>query len=199
MIGRGLQFTEHLRLEPVTAGHTRDLTRLHNDPHVAAWYDGTWSQRHAADWAAGMEQRWEQDGIGKWIAYERATGDLAGRGGLSRIAADSPTTAAITALVGPEWALDRLELGWALTESARGRGLATEIGSAGVQLAFTTLGAHSVVAFTERINTASQAVMRRLGMTYAGEIRKEGWVAGAPRVQPDAPFAVHVIWSGDHP
>jgi RimJ/RimL family protein N-acetyltransferase len=100
--------------------------------------------------------------------------------------------AAIGELAGPDWSADRLELGWALTESARGRGLATEIGRAGLDFAFNTLAAKAVIAFTERHNTASRAVMERLGMTYAGEITTEGLVEGTTDVRPDAPFAVYV-------
>ena len=192
------RFTEHLRLEPITGpngvvpGHAADLQRIFEDPWVARWYDGTLSPDQAAARVAEHQAGWERDGAGKWIAYERSTGELAGRGGLSRIPAGTPTADAIAELVGPEWAADRLELGWALTESARGRGLATEIGRAGLDYAFSTLGAHAVIAFTEQVNTASQAVMKRLGMAYAGEIRAEGWSDGAPAVQPHAPFTVYV-------
>jgi RimJ/RimL family protein N-acetyltransferase len=70
--------------------------------------------------------------------------------------------------------------------------LATEIGRAGLDFAFGTLGAQAVIAFTERINAASRAVMERLGMTYAGEITAEGLVEGSAEVRPDAPFAVYV-------
>ncbi|MFF0266160.1 GNAT family N-acetyltransferase [Kribbella sp. NPDC004536] len=182
------RFTDRLRLEPITGpngvlpGHAPDLARLFTDPWVARWYD---TPPDVAEQQAG----WERDGIGKWIAYERSNGELAGRGGLSRMPAGTPTTEAIAALVGPEWS--GLELGWALTESARGRGLATEIGRAGLEYAFNTLDAQAVIAFTEQINTASQAVMKRLGMTYAGQIHTQGWTADAPDVQPDAPFAVY--------
>jgi RimJ/RimL family protein N-acetyltransferase/8-oxo-dGTP pyrophosphatase MutT (NUDIX family) len=192
------RFTDRLRLEPITGpngvlpGHVADLVELFADPWVAHWYDATLSPQDAAARAAELQAAWERDSVSKWIAYERSNGALAGRGGLSRLPADSPTTAAIAELVGPEWATDRLELGWALKESARGRGLATEIGRAGLEFAFGTLGAQAVIAFTERANTASQAVMKRLGMQYAGEIHAEGWVEGSPTVQPDAPFTVYV-------
>jgi RimJ/RimL family protein N-acetyltransferase/ADP-ribose pyrophosphatase YjhB (NUDIX family) len=192
------RFTDRLRLEPVTGpngvvpGHAADLQRIFEDPWVARWYDMTLSPEQAAAKVAEHQAGWERDAAGKWIAYERSTGELAGRGGLSRIPAGTPTAEAIAALVGPEWAADRLELGWALVESARGRGLATEIGRAGLDYAFSTLGAQAVVAFTEQVNTASQAVMKRLGLQYAGEIHADGWAADAPGVQPDAPFAVYV-------
>jgi RimJ/RimL family protein N-acetyltransferase len=192
------RFTDRLRLEPITGpngvlpGHAPDLQRIFADPRVARWYDETLSPDQAAAQAAKYQAAWDRDGAGKWIAYYRTTGEVAGRGGLSRIPAGAPVAEAIAALVGPEWAADRLELGWALVESARGQGLATEIGRAGLDYAFSTLRASSVIAFTEQVNTASQAVMKRLGMRYAGEIRAEGWTAGAPDVQPDAPFAVYL-------
>jgi len=192
------RFTDHLRLEPLTGpgevlpGHATDLVALFADPWVAHWYAETLSEQDAVRRATAAQARWEADGVNKWMAYERDGGALVGRGGLSRIPADAAVADAIGDLVGPDWAVDRLELGWALTESARGRGLATEIGRAGLGFAFETLGAQAVIAFTERINAASRAVMERLGMTYAGEITTEGLVEGSAEVQPDAPFAVYV-------
>ncbi|MFK4083437.1 GNAT family N-acetyltransferase [Kribbella sp. NPDC020789] len=187
-----MRLTERLRLEPISGpgevltGHQADLERLFADPWVSQWYG------EAPQVAAELGAAWERDSVSKWMAYERSTGKLAGRGGLSRIPAGTPTAVAIEKLVGPEWAADRLELGWALVESARGRGLATEIGRAGLEFAFETLGARSVIAFTERHNTASRAVMERLGMALAGEITAEGWMDGVRELQPDAPFAVYV-------
>ncbi|MFF1819005.1 GNAT family N-acetyltransferase [Kribbella sp. NPDC058245] len=193
-----MRLTERLRLEPVSgpgavlSGHEADLVRIFADPWVSRWYGGEWSPEVAAERAAEMGAAWERDSVSKWIAYERTGGALAGRGGLSRMAVGSPVAVAIEGLVGAEWAVDRLELGWALVESARGRGLATEIGRAGLDFAFATLQAQAVIAFTERHNLASRAVMERLGMTLAGEITAEGWVDGVPEVQSDAPFAVYV-------
>ncbi len=192
------RFTDRLRLEPLTGpgevrpGHAADLVALYADPWVAQWYAEVLSEQDAVRRATEAHARWEADGVNKWMAYERDSGALAGRGGLSRIPADAPVAEAIGKLAGPDWAADRLELGWALTESARGRGFATEIGRAGLDFAFGTLRAKAVIALTERINLASRAVMERLGMTYAGEITAEGLVEGSAEVQPDAPFAVYV-------
>jgi mutator protein MutT len=197
-----MRMTERLRLVPiggpaeVLGGHGPDLERLHADPWVAEWYAETLSAEAAAERATQVRAAWERDGVHKWMAYERGGGELAGRGGLSRLGA-GVVTDQIAALVGPEWAADRLELGWALVESARGRGFATEIGKAGLEFAFGTLGAQVVIAFTERHNRASRAVMERLGMEYAGEITAEGLVEGVAGVRPDAPFAVHVTTRAD--
>ncbi|MFI5710390.1 GNAT family N-acetyltransferase [Kribbella sp. NPDC051620] len=198
------QLTDRLMLVPITGpgevlpGHAADLERLHADPWVAEWYDERWSTEESVRRAAGFQSRWESNGVSKWMAYDRSTGALVGRGGLERMSQDAEVTAKIAALLddGGLWTSNRLELGWALLSSARGQGFATELGQAALDFAFGGLGAHSVIAFTERINTASRAVMERLGMKYAGEIRTDGLVEGREGVHPDAPFAVYVATSG---
>ncbi|MGZ0149725.1 GNAT family N-acetyltransferase [Kribbella sp. WER1] len=192
------RFTDRLRLEPITGpngvlpGHAADLERIFADPWVAHWYDRTLTADQATAQAAKHQADWDRDGAGKWIAYDRTTNALIGRGGLSRLPAGTPTADAIATLAGPQWATDRLELGWALIEPARGQGLATELGRAALTYAFTTLNATTVAAFTEQSNKSSQAVMQRLKMRYAGEIQAEGWSSDATEVRSDAPFAVYV-------
>jgi RimJ/RimL family protein N-acetyltransferase len=193
------RFTERLRLEPVAGpgevlpGHAADLERWFADPLVARWYAATWSQEKSVPRSAAMHRSWEEDGVSKWTAYDRASGSLVGRGGLSRLGANLDVTASIASLVGPEWAVDRLDLGWALTKSARGEGYEAEIGRAGLEFAFETLGASAVIAFTERHNVPSRLVMDHLGMSFVGEITTEGLVAGMEGMQPDEPFAVYAL------
>ena len=136
---------------------------------------------------------WVHDGACKWIAYERHSGELVGRGGLSRLPPDSDQMRSIAALVAdPAWAKDRLELGWALLSAFRGRGLATEIGQEGLRFAVEVLGADRVISFTERHNRASRGVMERLEMRLRGEIRTVGLIEGDhSTIHTDAPFAVY--------
>ncbi|WP_328331739.1 GNAT family N-acetyltransferase [Kribbella sp. NBC_00382] len=196
--------TERLMLVPITGpdqvlpGHAADLERLHGDPWVAEWYDETWSAEESVRRAAGFQSRWETNGVSKWMAYERSTGSLVGRGGMERMDPTAEVTAKIATLLDDDalWITDRLELGWALLGSARGQGFATELGRGALEYAFGVLGARSVISFTERINTASRAVMERLGMKYVGEIQSDGLVEGRIGVHPDAPFAVYVATGG---
>jgi RimJ/RimL family protein N-acetyltransferase len=60
----------------------------------------------------------------------------------------------------------RPEMGlyWALAPEHRGNGYATEAARALIDFAFADLNLARIVATTERSNTASRAVMRRLGM-----------------------------------
>jgi hypothetical protein len=90
-----------------------------------------------------------------------------------------------------------LELGWALRGGFWGRGYAAEIGRAGLEFAFGVLRAQAVVSCTVRHNARSRAVMERIGMRYAGEIRSRGMVQGAEQEQDDAPYAVCMLLRKD--
>jgi len=106
-----------------------------------------------------MGRAWQTDGVHKWMAYDRVDGELIGRGGLSYTEVDGTR---------------RLEIGWAVRERFWGQGYASEIGRAGLALAFGELSATEVVSFTETHNTRSRAVMERLGFHYEREIRHYG-------------------------
>jgi ribosomal-protein-alanine N-acetyltransferase len=153
--------TERLRLEPITAEHGPELHRLHLDPGIAPWWDVVWTPAEAAAHATTFAARWERDGVSKWMAYDRATGELIGRGGMTLVELDGA---------------DRLEVGWAVLGAHWGQGYATEIGRASLDFAFERLGADEVVAFTEPHNLRSRAVMERLGMTYQRDIVHDGYL-----------------------
>jgi [ribosomal protein S5]-alanine N-acetyltransferase len=119
-----------------------------------------------------MARGWHVDGVHKWMAYDRSTGERVGRGGLSRAVVDGR---------------DCLEVGWVLHRTFWGRGYATEIGRAGLALAFGELGADDVVSFTEPHNRRSRAVMERLGFGYTKDISINGET-----------FALYVLGRRDH-
>lgn len=173
-----LTLTERLKLEPVHLDHADDLVLLHSGPDVAYWYAGTWTRAEAQDWATQMQHQWQREGVGKWMAYRRADGELVGRGGLSW-----------TQVSGKR----QLELGWAIREAHRGHGYATEIGRAGLTVAFDQLAEKKVVAFAEIHNHASIAVMERLGMSHVGQIYRPGLIEGGEGIQQSAPFALYRI------
>jgi len=181
-------FTERLRLEPITLLHAQDLWIIHNEDDVAVWYDG-WkptlaeAEERARLWAGD----WREFGVHKWMAYDRVTGELVGRGGLSRTPADDDWGRICRFLPGEPWAgevlkarrgLDVhahwLELGWALRRKFWGQGYASEIGRAGLDFAFDDLNAEAVVSCTSHRNRRSRAVMARIGMPYAGLLEDLG-------------------------
>jgi RimJ/RimL family protein N-acetyltransferase len=183
--------TRRLRLEPIGPEHAQDVWLLYQDPAVVQWVAGPWSPEQAEALAVGWRRRWEQESVGKWMAYLH-DGTLVGRGGLSRMPPGERSTTQIQRLVDPRWHADRLEIGWALRSEFHGQGYASEIGREGLVFAEEVLTGHAVVSFTERHNVASRRVMERIGMTYAGEILWRGLVERQMEERDDAPFAVYV-------
>jgi RimJ/RimL family protein N-acetyltransferase len=201
------RLTTRLRLEPVGPANAADLWLVHSDDEVSRWYGGREPSleevRHQAKF---MGESWQTHGVHKWIAYDRLSGEVVGRGGLSRTPIDDDWGQIYAFLPQEPWVraaqeTDRpfvahacwLEVGWALRRQYWGHGYASEIGRAGLEFAFEVLGAEAVVSCTVVHNRRSRAVMERIGMRYAGEIRSRGTVEGVEGDQDDAPFAVCVL------
>src|SRR5882757_2968483 len=175
--GSNSRFTARLRLEPVGPANARDLWLVHNDDEVARWYDG-WkpSLQEAEQRAAFMGDSWRLHGVHKWIAYDRGSGEVVGRGGLSRTPVDDDWGQLYALLPAQPWVrvahevrrpcvvhANWLEIGWALRSTFWGHGYASEIGRAGLAFAFDVLGVQAVVSCTVRHNVRSRTVMERIG------------------------------------
>ena len=177
-----VRVTQRLRLEPVTDAHAHDLWVIHNDDDVARWYGGWKPTRHEAlERASAMAYGWSSFGVHKWVAYQRGTGELVGRGGPSTTPADEDWGRVNDFLPNEEWARETrggprgelvhtnwVEIGWALRPKFWGHGYATELGREGMTYAFNVLEVRAVVSCTDHDNLRSRAVMERLGMTYSG-------------------------------
>lgn len=205
------RFTTRLRLEPVGPANAADLWLVHADDEVSRWYGTEMpSLAQAEQWARFMADSWRCHGVHKWIGYDRESREVVGRGGLSRTPVDDDWGQIYEFLPAEPWVraahatrrpfvahANWLEIGWALRREFWGCGYAAEIGQAGLALAFDVLGVRAVVSCTARHNVRSRAVMQRIGMRYAGEIRSRGLVEGVEREQDDAPFAVCVLLRED--
>lgn len=200
-----VRVTDRLRLEPITGAHAADYFRVFQDDVIAAWYAGKPTRAEAQRAANDAERAWNSIGFHKWLVYERASGALVGRAGLSAMPlhayggairsllpqhawADEPINSSAADPLARSWA----EIGWALRGEHWGRGYASEAGRCGLQFAFDELDMRAVISFTERHNLQSRAVMERIGMKEAGEFRGSGLIAGRHGVYDDAPFALYV-------
>jgi [ribosomal protein S5]-alanine N-acetyltransferase len=70
------------------------------------------------------------------------------------------------------------EIGWGVSSSHVGRGLATEIGRAMLCLAFDTISLHRVFAQCRAENLASRRIMAKLGMREEGLLRENVFSRG---------------------
>jgi RimJ/RimL family protein N-acetyltransferase len=205
------RFTRRLRLEPVGPANADDLWLVHNDDDVWPWHgDEKPGLEQARQQAAFIGESWRLHGVHKWIAYDRVSDEVVGRGGLSRTPLDDDWGQVYAFLPAQPWVrvahevcrpftahANWLEIGWAVRRGFWGRGYASEIGRAGLEFAFGVLGVQAVVSCTAPHNVRSRAVMERIGMRYAGEIRSRGMVEGIKGEQDDAPFAVCVLLRKD--
>jgi ribosomal-protein-alanine N-acetyltransferase len=154
------RFTNRLRLEPINDKLTQDLWFVFQDDDVAKWYGGKWTKEKATSEATSIREAWvKPNGVHKWMAYDKNTNEIIGRGGLSVVNIEGR---------------DELELGWAVRKKYQGQGYASEIGRAGLDLAFNELSADYVIAYTEPHNARSRAVMERLGFKYIREMDYKG-------------------------
>ncbi len=70
------------------------------------------------------------------------------------------------------------ELGYVFNPDHQGNGYATEAGAALLRLGFDDLHLHRIVARVDARNSASAAVLRRLGMRQEAYLRENEWFKG---------------------
>jgi RimJ/RimL family protein N-acetyltransferase len=143
--------TDRLRGERLGPRHVDALAPIFGDPRVGATMGGVWSRETVEQIAAAKDAHWDEHGFGYMMWFVRETGEPAGWGGLSYSVFDGE---------------DVLEVGWTTAPEHWGKGYATELGRAMIEVAFGPLAAPGVVAYTLPHNVASRRVMEKLGFAY---------------------------------
>lgn len=73
------------------------------------------------------------------------------------------------------WCIDKpireWEMGWDLKQDHTGKGIATEAAKTVLRFGFEKLNAHRIIANCNANNTASEAIMKRIGMKKEGTLR----------------------------
>jgi ribosomal-protein-alanine N-acetyltransferase len=151
--------TDRLLAERLTTEHYDALLRMHQDAVQMAALGGVRDEQQTRTYMDRHLQHWLDFGFGMWILRDRESMDVAGR-----------------ALLRHVWLAgqDEVEVGYSFHPAYWGRGLATEIATACVQLAFVTLHLPSVVALTLPTNLASQRVLSKAGLSFEREVIHDG-------------------------
>lgn len=174
--------TDRLVLRPWRDGDRDAVAVINGDPQVHDWLGGPIPAAATFAMMNRINAAIARDGFGLWAAERWADGRLTGMIGLSRVAAgDLP--------LGP-----CVEVGWRLHPDLWGQGLASEGAWAALQWGFATGGLDEIVAFTAETDLASQAVMRRIGMTPDPARDFDH-----PRLAQDHPLRRHVVWAAPAP
>jgi ribosomal-protein-alanine N-acetyltransferase len=141
--------TARLRLRPFGGGDVDELHRLFTHPDVRRYLldDMMVPREWVEDEVAGSRARFAESGAGLWTLAEHGRAEIVGFVGF-RPFFDPP----------------ELQLLYGLLPSHWSRGYATEAAAAAIDYGFSVLGMHEVRAATDAPNTASMAVLTRLGM-----------------------------------
>lgn len=151
--------TERLRGEPIGPRHRDGLIALLGDERVGATLGGALGPDAVDAHIAAMAAHWDEHGFGWYAFLDRETGALVARGGPHRARVEGR---------------EEVEIGWTVAPDRWGRGLATELGTASVTLAFGPLGLADVVSYALPGNRASRSVMEKLGFAYERDIVHAG-------------------------
>lgn len=145
--------TERLVMRRWTTADQAPFARLNADPEVMRYFEGTMTSAMTAGFVQHIEAQFERVGYGLWALEVRDTGRFIGFTGLAQQTFEASFTPAV-------------EIGWRLAVPAWGMGYASEAAEAALAFGFERAALAEIVSMTTVTNEPSQAVMRRIGMTY---------------------------------
>lgn len=149
--------TERLLLRPLVPADAEAYAAMRYHPEVAKWLPP--GQGDPVDGARASIERfagaWRERGYSPWGVF--LDGALIGHAGLNYV---------------PEF--EQTEVLWALHPDHWGKGYATEVARAALGFGFDEVGLELIFAITKPDNIASQAVMKRLGLTYSRNVVYKG-------------------------
>jgi RimJ/RimL family protein N-acetyltransferase len=144
--------TARLVLRPFTDVDSGPFFELHTHPLVVESLGSSPGRSESDAMISRYGDELAREGWGFWAVEVRGTSPFVGMVGLHRVSPALPCAPAV-------------EVGWRLHPDHWGQGYATEAAAAALDFAFNEAGLDEIVAFTTTLNTRSQAVMERIGMT----------------------------------
>ena len=148
--------SDRIRLRTWQPADREPFRQMNADSRVMEHFPKALSAEESDAFADRITARMTEDGFGLWAVELSSDSRFIGFCGLSRPLFQSFFTPCV-------------EIGWRLAHDVWGKGFATEAALAVLSLGFATYHLPEIVSFTSLTNERSQKVMRRIGMTRAGE------------------------------
>lgn len=151
--------TARLILRPLTEADTQSLHCILGERGVLRYFPhpDPPPRDKVRKFILGQLGHWEDHGYGWWAVQPRSTKELIGWSGLQFL----PET-------------EETEVGFLLSRSYWGKGLATEAARASLRYGFEELGLGSIVAIVHPENRASRRVIEKLGMSFVDQAQYFG-------------------------
>lgn len=147
--------TERMYLREMNQGDYEALCKIMQDEKAMYAYEGAFTDEEVQEWLERQFARYRKYGFGLWAAVLKETGEMIGQCGLTM----------------QSWKDGEvLEVGYLFQRAFWHKGYATEAAKACKEYAFEVLHADEVCTIIRDINTASQRVAVRNGMTV-----KDSW------------------------
>ncbi len=145
--------TKHLRIRTWREFDLLPFAAINSDNRVMKYFPKQLDERESAAFIDRMNQMFEAHGYCYFAIDELSTGKLIGFIGLS------PRKL-------PFFSTPQVDIGWRLAAAVWGKGYATEGARAVLAFAKHQIGLKEIISIATAQNTASIAVMKKIGMTY---------------------------------
>jgi RimJ/RimL family protein N-acetyltransferase len=142
--------TRRLTATRLSGEHLPFLVDLHLDPEVSRFLGGVRTPEATGAYVETNIRHWADHGFGLWT-LQTDDGMFVGRAGLRWVEVEG---------------VRELEIAYVLAKDAWGRGLATEIAAALVDLWETRRADPSLVGIVMKGNLASERVLQKAGLSY---------------------------------
>lgn len=144
--------TERLLLRQWKYADIPIFEKINADPEVMQYFPGILSTEESRAMAENIRDKINEKGWGFWAVERTSDNQFIGFVGLNEPAYAIPVSPCV-------------EVGWRLGREYWGNGYATEAAKQCLEIGFSSLGLQEIYSFTSVLNTRSQAVMERIGMT----------------------------------
>ena len=151
--------TPRLFAERLTIAHLPDLKRMDQNEAFMAKMGGVREESETVIYLQGNLAHWAEYGFGIWMLRDPGTSAVIGRAVLRHLDLEG---------------VDEVEVGYGFLPEFWGRGLATEVARACIDIGRRQLGLRSIVAITRPANHASQRVMLKAGLVHERAIIHAG-------------------------
>jgi RimJ/RimL family protein N-acetyltransferase len=168
--------TARLVLRPFTDMDREPFFELNTHPLVVESLGSSPTRAENDAMVSRYSEEMAREGWGFWAAAFPGGSPFVGVVGLHRVNPALPCA--------PD-----VEVGWRLHPDHWGRGYATEAAAASLDFGFNEAGLDEIVSFTAAVNTRSQAVMERIGMT-----RDRNGDFDHPVLPEGSPLRSHVLY-----